>query len=110
MERYKNENGKVAVLISPEYGAGWSTWSDNELAERLIFDPTLVQMVLDGRHKEINEEFINELFNLSEDDYVYCGGVSDLRVEWLDEGENFYIDEYDGYESIVTTSNLTFTA
>ena len=28
-------NGKIAILYSPEYGAGWSTWNNHE---ELIFN------------------------------------------------------------------------
>jgi len=31
---------------------------------------------------------------------VYTGGVRDLVVVWIDEGEDFIINEYDGSESI----------
>ena len=32
---------------------------------------------------------------------VYTGGVTDLRVAWIEEGTEFTIEEYDGSESIV---------
>ena len=38
-------DGRVAVLVSPGFGAGWSTWADRELRERLLFDPEVVAWV-----------------------------------------------------------------
>ena len=36
-------DGKVAVLYSPGFGAGWSTWNQ-ELPE-LVFNPVIVDLV-----------------------------------------------------------------
>ena len=40
------KSGLVAVLISPEFGAGWSTW--NPTCPEIIFDPVVVGMFEDG--------------------------------------------------------------
>ena len=37
-----------------------------------------------------------------DNDYFYPGGADGLRIEWLQEGTRFRIDEYDGSENIVT--------
>lgn len=51
------ENGLVAVLYSPGFGAGWGTWNyDDELDEALLFHPSLVEMVRNNRQNEINED------------------------------------------------------
>jgi hypothetical protein len=31
---------------------------------------------------------------------VFSGGVGDLKVEWIPEGSEFIIEEYDGSESL----------
>jgi hypothetical protein len=93
-------DGKVAVLYSPGYGAGWSTWIDENLREKAIFCPRLVLAVLgesgEDRAVVASEEFPDE----------YHGGLSDLKVAWLDEGTEFKIREYDGYESIDTSKGI----
>ena len=43
--------GKVAVLYSPGYGAGWSTWG-SEHKEILLFHPRLVEAVEKGEHSK----------------------------------------------------------
>ena len=41
-------DGKVAVLYSPGYGAGWYSWHD---IEDLLYDPAVVEMVEKGKYK-----------------------------------------------------------
>lgn len=96
--------GKVAVLISPGFGAGWYSWNTGH--RELLFHPKLVDMVESGRASGINDEWIKE--NLGID--IYTGGASQLQISWLPEGTAFIIDEYDGDESITTLDNLTITA
>jgi hypothetical protein len=86
-------DGKVAVLYSPGFGAGWSTWNP-EHAEFLIFDAELVQAAL-----EDNKPKLIALVKLTAPD-MYTGGVRDLQVKWLPKGTRFEITEYDGSESI----------
>lgn len=85
------KDGKVAILISPGLGAGWSTWNW-ENAEELLFD------------KELIEKFINDRPNFekfAEEKYPDCYlSTRDLCVEWIDQGTQFEINEYDGNESL----------
>jgi hypothetical protein len=97
------KDGKVAVLYSPGYGAGWSTW-DHENAEALTFDSEIVEAVLaEDRVKAAQ---------IAEAKYGgYTGGARDLRVEWLPKGTAFRIDEYDGSERIEPIGSIDcFTA
>lgn len=86
-------DGKVAVLYSPGFGAGWHSWGAPEAA---IFHPELVRLVEEGRAQEIDDELIQNIFG----DSFYTGGAYALCIKWLDEGTAFQIDEYDGNESI----------
>ena len=85
----------VAVLYSPGYGAGWYSWHRKE---ELLYDPTIVQLVLENRHDDI-EDYI--LGKYPDEDDPYIGGAEELVVEWVPLGEQFRIDEYDGSESVV---------
>ena len=95
------KDGKTAVLVSPGFGAGFSTWNEPEMA--VDFD--LVEAFL----KEDMERFnyiLEEKYNSP-----YNGGVVDLEVQWVTEGTQFMIEEYDGSERIVDISKLNlFTA
>jgi hypothetical protein len=104
MEKVIRE-GKVAVLYSPGFTAGWYTWSTSE-DKRLIFDPKLVEMVENERNDEITEEWLLENLGLKE----YCGGAKDLEIEWIPEGTPFTIDCFDGNESIITAKNFDLIA
>lgn len=94
-------DGKVAVLYSPGFGAGWSTWN-SEHAEVLLFDPEIVQAVLDGDRAKAGEIAEQKCPG------VYIGGNHDLQVEWLNKGDQFEVEEYDGSESVHVIGNRTY--
>ena len=98
-------DGKVAVLISHGYGAGWSTWNPSN-AEIFMFHPKLVKLVEEGRQSEITDAYCEEVLGITG---IYTGGANDLVIKWLPVGTVFRIDEYDGSESLVT-ENVYYTA
>ena len=86
-------DGKVAVLISPGYGAGWYTW--NYDYPEILFDPAIVKFVM--------EEKFDELMTYATLKYpeIYLGGMEQLEVAWIPEGTLFNVEEYDGAEVVV---------
>jgi hypothetical protein len=90
--------GKVAVLFSPDFGAGWYTWNTEK--PECLFDPDIVALVEAGRNKEI-EEFVGDKWD-TESHHFYFGGAYNLEIEWLPQGTRFIVNEYDGSESIQT--------
>ena len=86
------KDGKVGVLVSPGFGAGFSTWGAPIEA---IFNPTLIELVQQQKVQEAID-FVEKTW---ED--VYSGGVQDLVVVWVPEGKEFIIEEYDGSESLM---------
>ena len=104
-EKRYNEQGQVAVLISPGFGAGWSTWAHDGEGQALLFDSRLVDAVLAGMP---HHEFESYCESLGYDNYM--GGASDLTVVWLDAGTRFVVEEYDGSESIRTFDDLCYVA
>lgn len=91
-------DGKVAILVSRGYGAGWSTWADN--AEALLFDPEIVRAVLGE-----SDESVRDIVDRKYPD-EYAGGINTLEVHWLPVGTTFDVQEYDGYESLVYGDRL----
>ena len=90
------ENGFVAVVYSPGHGAGWSTWNSlQKHCEELIFDPGLVDLIINERPWEEIEAYAT----LKWPD-AYLGGVSEAIVEWIPVGTEFAIEDYDGRETI----------
>lgn len=98
-------DGKVAILVSAGYGAGWYSW--NLEHEQLLFHPKLVRMVEAGKQAEINDQWMRNELGI---DNIYCGGAKDLSIHWLPEGTAFKIDEYDGSESLETDDDLNLIA
>ena len=102
------KEGKMAVLISPSYGAGWSTWNFRELA----YNKLVVDAFLDHKEGRItNDEFEEHITSLYPNYHIYFGGFDDgLEIVWVPFGRRFYVTEYDGYESLVFPDELTITA
>ena len=98
-------DGKVAVLYSPGYGAGWSTWCHEDLEVQLamIFDPQIADIVDQGRADcEAKAEAIAQIKYPD----AYLGGLKDLQVKWLPMGTQFRVTEYDGSESIEINNEI----
>lgn len=88
-------NGKVAVLVSPGFGAGWYTWNTEH--PECLFDPEIVEAVLAKKSTYDIVALAEAKWNT-----FYAGGADNLTVEWLPIGTRFQIDEYDGSESLYT--------
>jgi hypothetical protein len=92
------KDGRVAVIYSPGYGAGWSTWNPDY--PDMVFDPGLVDLVLEGNKEKILAYVTLKWGNTN------LQGVDDLEVEWIAEGIEFVIEEYDGAETIVLKDEM----
>ena len=67
--------GMVAVLYSPGYGAGWSTWAHNDdIAKFITFDRRLVAAAERNATGDEVEELLADIFG--PDTYVGTGGWS----------------------------------
>jgi len=93
MEKIERD-GKIAVLVSPGFGAGWSTWAEQDQREALCMDSEIVQAVIDG---DISKAV--KIARKKCGDF-YEGGAGDLVVDWVPKGAAFEINEYDGSESL----------
>lgn len=87
------KDGKVAVLVTNDYGAGWST-RNPEHAEFLTMSKCLVKAVLAKDFQRVADLASSHCGN------IYCGGAKNLVVVWVEPGSQFEILEHDGYESI----------
>jgi hypothetical protein len=107
MDKFYNEEGKVAVLYSPGYGAGWSTWAHDENVRVLsAFDVEVVKWIMAGKPKN---HFTQEYFEEKYGGYVFVGDMDQLEIEWIEPGTKFRIREYDGFESIETLDEVKWT-
>jgi hypothetical protein len=99
-------DGDVAVCYSPGYGAGWSTWANDDQKERMIFHPNIVEWIEGGKKRDI-EDILARIFGSNS---PYSGGAVNLMIKWVPMGQRFYIAEYDGYESVVSDDSRVMTA
>jgi hypothetical protein len=90
-------DGNVAIIYSPGFGAGWSTWNleYTEYGQDLIFDPGLADLISNGSSQEQIEAYV--ILRWPD---VYTGGLEQVVVEWIPIGTEFKITEYDGSESL----------
>lgn len=96
-----NEKNEVAVMISRGYGAGWSTWAESDILRHVIFDSRIIRYKFLGEYAEHNyESFMKNIVGFAEDIIPYEGGFPALMVQFIPEGTQFRINEYDGSESI----------
>lgn len=104
----------VAVITSPGFGAGWSTWNLPSLA----FDSRLVSWLLNNTAEDyelstikewdridvaIPEEKLEDFTTYCEQFYgrsIYYGGVRNLQITFIEQGTAIRITEYDGNEGI----------
>lgn len=97
-------DGKVAVVVSGSWSAGWSTYNQ-EHAEGMCMDADIAECVL-------NEDILGAVniarsrYGLECDDLRY----DELWVAWIDVGTRFTIVYGNPSEYVVTEQNLLFTA
>jgi hypothetical protein len=88
------------ILISPGFGAGWSTWigATREQKEFALFDAKLIEAVERGLTQADVDDFEARFEAAFPGESCYTGGARDLCVREV-EGE-FLVEEYDGSESL----------
>lgn len=98
VEKYYNEKNEVGVLVSHGFGAGWSTWNENELA----IDRRIIEKWLNGISSDDMCDYVESLGYSR----PYMGGYEDLELEFVPRGTLFCVYEYDGAESIETPETM----
>lgn len=89
-------DGKVAVLVSRGYGAGWVSWEGTS-----PFTPQLVNAIEAG----VKGEALVDIADCIYPD-AYNGGAADLEINWIAQGSLFRITEYDGAESLEVRDDM----
>lgn len=92
MDRYVIEN-KVAVILCGEVDAkGWYTY---HYRKELIFDPYIVTLILQNKFEQL-------FFHINSLGINYeKHRVDKLKIQWVDEGSTFRIDNNDDKEKII---------
>jgi hypothetical protein len=94
-------DGKVSILRTSIYGAGWSSW--NLDYPEILFDP----IVVDAVEREIELEAI-EAYLVDKYPNGYFDGYDSLVVERIPVGTEFLIKEYDGVESVEFKTSINW--
>lgn len=100
MEKYYNEKGEVGILFSPGQGVGWSTWNDVDEDNKyaLALDKRVIDKWLCGVTCDEMKEYLESIGYKD----VFMSGYDSLCIGFVPSGTKFYIEEYDGFESILT--------
>jgi hypothetical protein len=95
-------NGCVAVLVSPDYGAGWSSWALPEEREYMLFDPDIVEILTDEKSRRTAADRVEDIALVVKIKgyQSYSGGLDQLQVVWIPVGTRFRIIERDGDEKV----------
>lgn len=94
-DKYINAKGLVGVIISPGFGAGFHSWND---IPGLCFDRDIIEMIIDDKPYQEIESFVRAKYDHT--GYVSTLGLAQAEVHWVEPGTQFFIDEYDGSESL----------
>lgn len=87
----------MKLLISPGYGAGWSTWNCSEMAT----DKDLIELFENGcTYEEMEKLCIEKNYTDGYGGPPYMGGFQQLKVVEVPRGAPYRINEYDGAESV----------
>jgi hypothetical protein len=109
-----DKHGNVAVVISPGYGGGWSTWMDIDPSNAVVAFVVLTggKATIHGAVKDDPEHSIVVDNGLG---WMYLewyerGNMrgEDLRISWLSPGTAYQVSEYDGSESLETRDNMNW--
>jgi hypothetical protein len=90
--------GKIGIVYSPSFGAGWSTWGNP--------NQSLDQEMARAVEREVSCDELRQIASKNWPE-AYQGGIEDgLSVEWVLPGTAFEVQEYDGYESVRIEKDL----
>ena len=89
------------ILISTNYGCGWSTW--NSECPECLYHPDIVTLVEAEATSDVIEAKAKEIWPDG-----YWGAASDLEIYEVEEGVPFHIHEYDGSESVKTIADYNW--
>ncbi len=87
----------MKILLSPGYGAGWSTW--NEEYPECLYHCKIIALVEQGASTSDIEEAATALWPDG-----YWGGAEDLTIIEVEDGILLKLNEYDGSESVEIVS------
>lgn len=96
-----SDKTEVAILYNASYGSGWSTDAmEGEDPAILSMDKRFVLPILNKEPEKITPVLYEEVTG-KQACSAFLSGVNNLRIFWVEQGEEFRISTYDGRETIV---------
>lgn len=106
IEKYYNNKEELGVLISPGWGAGWSTWNEEgEEKYAIALDKRVIDFWMNHQYDKENYEMQDFLKSIGYNN-IYMGGYEQLELVFVPKGQMFCIHEYDGFETIETPESM----
>lgn len=93
------KDGDIEILISPGFGAGWSTWDSNSI--NLAVDKKIIDF-FKKYGKYVSLDKLKTFLESIGYEGVYCGGWKNIVIEKIKPNCKFRIDEYDGSEELIS--------
>ena len=108
-ERYRNDQIQVGILLTADFGRGWSSYNKHDMA----FDKRLIAwLVQNNCVKDISETKSQVIFKSAAHYYSFQKYVesiygeinfskeNSLIIEWHNKGEYVYINSWEGKEVV----------
>lgn len=100
LELSYNDKGDIEILISPGYGAGWSTW-DYDYGVNLALDKRIIDFYK-KHYEEVDLKQLQEFLESIGYKNVFCKGWNKVKIFTIPKNCKFKIIEYDGDEELIT--------
>lgn len=100
LELSYDNNGNIEILVSPGYGAGWSTW-DYDYGVNLALDKRIIDFYKKYGQKASKEQLEEFLKNIGYEN-VFYRGWDQVQIFTVPKNCKFKIKEYDGYEELIS--------
>lgn len=109
MEKHLDNKGRVGIFVNDSLGCGlfYEVGPDQESSFRK--DAVLIRAKLCGAPFQVIKAYARKKYGdilFSFDEFDWRG----LSVKWVKEGEPFYIETYDGAETLITNEDLIYIA
>lgn len=95
------------ILVSGGWGAGWSTWGDDDKAKQIAEYRPIIDFIKQGGDPlDLGDDhpLVKQMKEELGVSYFYTGGRDGLRVDTVD--GPYMIDENDGFETVLTAEDF----
>ncbi len=102
-----NNNNEVAILVTNNWGWGWSSEVDPDSMCKFLYYPPLINYILDGgntvdllKSGKLSDSGQEIFKDIECESSLFRLGLKNVVVKWIPRGHIFKVSEYDGLETI----------